>query len=161
MMRMKYVLLIAWGGLLWMSAGAGQARAGLDHVTLTFAEHQLSVEVARQPQERARGLMGRETLAPDAGMLFVYARQQPPTSSFWMYRTLIPLDIAFLGADGEIRAIRRMLPCRTASHEDCPRYAAGAPFRAALEVNAGFFERHRVAVGDHIRPAQEGRCTPE
>ncbi|ABE60020.1 MULTISPECIES: DUF192 domain-containing protein [Chromohalobacter] len=150
MMRMKYVLLVAWGGLLWMSAGAGQARAGLDHVTLTFAEHQLSVEVARQPQERARGLMGRETLAPDAGMLFVYARQQPPTSSFWMYRTLIPLDIAFLGADGEIRAIRRMLPCRTASREDCPRYAAGAPFRAALEVNAGYFSRHGLEVGDRL-----------
>ncbi len=128
----------------------GEERSTLERATLEVAGETLSVEVARQADERSRGLMERDALAPNAGMLFVYARQQPPASSFWMYRTLIPLDIAFLGAEGEIRAIRRMLPCQAASSAECPRYAAKVPFHAALEVNAGYFRRHGIEVGDRL-----------
>ncbi|WP_277809933.1 DUF192 domain-containing protein [Chromohalobacter canadensis] len=152
MKRSLYVSgwMMVLGLLALIPASAfGEERSTLERATLEVAGETLSVEVARQAEERAQGLMDRDTLAPDAGMLFVYARQQPPTSSFWMYRTLIPLDIAFLGAEGEIRAIRHMQPCR-ASREDCPRYAAGEPFRAALEVNAGYFDRHDIEVGDRL-----------
>lgn len=136
--------------VLTLASAYGEERSTLERATLKMAGETLSVEVARQADERAQGLMGRDVLAPDAGMLFVYANQQSPEAAFWMYRTHIPLDIAFLGADGEIRAIRHMLPCQAASSAECPRYAAKVPFHAALEVNAGYFRRHGIEVGDRL-----------
>lgn len=110
----------------------------------------LTVEIADDPGERAHGLMERDHLPADAGMLFVYQQRQPPGGSFWMYRTRIPLAVAFLGADGEIRAIHRMPPCASEDAAECPSYAAGVPFHAALEVNAGYFETRGIEVGDCI-----------
>jgi len=110
----------------------------------------LEVELARTPAERAAGLSGRATLAPRAGMLFLYRRSRPPDSGFWMYRTRIPLDIAYLGPHGEIRAIRHMQPCPDGAAGACPVYRAGVPYRAALEVNGGLFRRHGVDVGDRV-----------
>ena len=112
--------------------------------------YRLSVEIAHTPEERAFGLMERDQLPRSAGMLFVYPREQPSTSGFWMYRTRIPLDIAFLGKDGEIRAIRAMPPCDSEHAADCPVYPAGVPFHSALEVNRGYFEERGIEVGDHV-----------
>lgn len=146
----SWIVLGLWA--LTLVSAFGEERSTLERATLEIAGETLSVsvEVARQADERARGLMGRDALAPNAGMLFVYANPQPPEAAFWMYRTRIPLDIAFLGADGEVRAIRRMLPCQAASSAECPSYAAKVPFRAALEVNAGYFDRHDIEVGDRL-----------
>ncbi|WP_280563235.1 DUF192 domain-containing protein [Chromohalobacter sp. 48-RD10] len=135
---------------LTLAPAFAEERSTLERATLEIAGETLSVEVARQAEERAQGLMDRDTLAPDAGMLFVYEAQQSAETAFWMYRTRIPLDIAFLGANGEVRAIRRMLPCQAASSAECPRYAAEVPFRAALEVNAGYFRRHGIEVSDRL-----------
>lgn len=112
--------------------------------------HELEVEIARQPGERSRGLMGRETLPAEAGMLFVYPREQSPRGAFWMYNTRIPLAIAFLGGDGEIRAIEHMAPCPSERASDCPSYPAGVAFRAALEVNDGYFAARGIEVGDRV-----------
>lgn len=111
---------------------------------------QLKVEIARTASERAYGLMERDHLPEDAGMLFVYNEQQSPDSGFWMYRTRIPLDIAFIGPEGTIRAIDSMVPCGNNVSVECPSHRAGVPFSAALEVNAGYFEKHSVEVGDHV-----------
>lgn len=112
--------------------------------------YRIEAEIARTVQQRARGLMGRERLDENAGMLFVYAQEQPAEGAFWMYRTLIPLDIAFLGSDGEIRAIRTMSPCESERSSQCPIYIAGVPYHAALEVNAGYFARRGIDVGDTL-----------
>lgn len=112
--------------------------------------YRVNIEIARTYQARAQGLMGRERLDEDAGMLFVYAREQPATGAFWMYRTLIPLDIAFLGSHGEIRAIRTMPPCESELASRCQVYPAGVPYHAALEVNAGYFEARGIKVGDTL-----------
>lgn len=113
-------------------------------------QHHLSVEIARAPQERAFGLMERDYLPDDAGMLFVYEREQSSGAGFWMYRTRISLDIAFLGKDGEIRAIHSMPPCESERAVDCPSYRAGVPFHAALEVNRGYFGAQGIEVGDRL-----------
>lgn len=109
----------------------------------------LRVEIAATPSARARGLMGRAALATDAGMLFVYPQAQDPARGFWMYRTRIPLDIAFLDADGRILLVLGMEPCRRLSWR-CPRYTPGVAYWAALEVNRGFFTRHGIGVGDRV-----------
>jgi len=97
------------------------------------------------------GLMERRRLADSAGMLFVYDSTQPPDAGFWMYRTRIPLDIAFLDSAGVIRAIRSMTPCPATVAQGCPTYTPDVPYRYALEVNAGFFARHGIAVGHSLQ----------
>jgi uncharacterized membrane protein (UPF0127 family) len=108
-------------------------------------EVRVAVEVADAPEERARGLMGRESLAPDAGMAFLYG--EPTSNGLHMAGTLIPLSAAFIAEDGAILAIVDMAPCRT---DPCPVYRADQPYAAALEVNVGAFEDWGVAVGDRV-----------
>jgi len=110
----------------------------------------ITVEIARSSAERSRGLMDRIRLAPDAGMLFVYNDQRRADHGFWMYRTLIPLDIAYLDRDGVIGAIRQMAPCPPDQGRDCPTYQAGVPFYLALEMNLGYFQNQGVEVGDRL-----------
>ncbi|MGM0700969.1 MAG: DUF192 domain-containing protein [Pseudomonadota bacterium] len=125
-------------------------------------QHRLTVEVARTPAQRSRGLMARDSLAEDAGMLFSYDRLQPPWGSFWMYRTRIALDIAFLDAEGRIAAIHTMQPCDSSDPGDCPSTRAGVPYRAALEVNAGYFAERGIEIGDCVVWAgQDDGCAAE
>jgi uncharacterized membrane protein (UPF0127 family) len=110
----------------------------------------LVVELAVSGEQKSTGLMERRQLADTAGMLFVYDSLQPPEAGFWMYRTRIPLDIAFADASGRIRAVRQMVPCETALPEGCPTYPPDVPYQYALEVNRGLLARRGVAVGDSI-----------
>ncbi|QTF92053.1 DUF192 domain-containing protein [Halomonas sp. BM-2019] len=120
------------------------------------------VEVARTGPERRRGLMERDRLEEDTGMLFLYRESQSPNSGFWMYRTRIPLDIAFIGEDGRIAATFTLWPCGSADPAECPVTYPGVPYRAAVEVNAGTFERLGIAEGDCVGwPGSPGRCPLE
>jgi uncharacterized membrane protein (UPF0127 family) len=106
----------------------------------------VAVEVADTPSERGRGLMFRESLPEDAGMIFLF--EEPQRSGFWMKNTLIPLSIAFYDDEGKIVRILDMDPCRA---DPCPLYDPGVPYHGALEVNQGAFERWGVEAGDSIR----------
>lgn len=108
----------------------------------------LEIELARTPAQRSQGLMERDSLGEYAGMLFVYSYTQ--SLSFWMYNTLIPLDIAFLDEEGAIVDIQQMLPCETRIASLCPRYISAEPALMALEVNYGAFENWGVRVGDTL-----------
>jgi uncharacterized protein len=121
----------------------------------------LRVELAVTDEQKTLGLMARSTLPPDAGMLFLYDATQPDSAGFWMFRTRIPLDIAFLDSAGVIRAIRSMAPCDSTFAASCPTYAAGVPYRAALEVNQGYFARRGIAVGDRAMLAETPRAPTE
>jgi uncharacterized membrane protein (UPF0127 family) len=118
----------------------------------------LPVEIAADAAQRSYGLMDRDRLAPDAGMLFIFPEPQSGSNSFWMYRTRIPLDIAFIDADGVIASIRHMQPCLRHDPWKCPTYRADAIFKAALEVNQGFFAAHAIAPGDRLALAEAGAC---
>jgi len=110
----------------------------------------LHVELAVKPEQKSMGLMERRRLADDAGMLFVYDSTQPPDAGFWMYRTRIPLDIAFADSTGVIRSIRAMVPCPTEVAQGCPNYTPDVRYQYALEVNAGYFARHGIVVGNSL-----------
>jgi uncharacterized membrane protein (UPF0127 family) len=90
--------------------------------------------------------MGRPTLAPDAGMVFVFPEMV--SGAFWMKDTLIPLSIAFYDANGKILRILHMVPCR---EDPCPVYDPRVRYRGALEVNKGAFARWGVQAGDVLR----------
>nr|WP_183324462.1 DUF192 domain-containing protein [Halomonas cerina] len=143
-----------------------QASEGLETVPLVVhgerGPQRLTVEVARRNAERSRGLMDRDRLAPDAGMLFLYDGPWPMRHGFWMYRTRIPLDIAFIDATGRILEIHRMTPCTAKSSSDCPITRPAAPYRAALEVNAGWFAAHGIVPGDCVSwPGDGGLCVDD
>lgn len=104
------------------------------------------VELAETDETRARGLMGRERLADDTGMLFLWPSDSE--TAFHMRETLIPLTVAFFAADGRIVRVMDMEPCRA---DPCPAYAPGAPYRGALEVSAGALTRRGVRSGDRLR----------
>lgn len=111
----------------------------------------MRVELAVSPEQKQLGLMERRSLPPNGGMLFVYDSTQPPTAAFWMYRTRIPLDIAYIDSAGVIGSIVRMEPCTSDLEATaCPTYPANVPFLWALEVPAGWFAQKGVAVGDRV-----------
>jgi uncharacterized membrane protein (UPF0127 family) len=107
----------------------------------------VDVDVAETDEQRAFGLMKRESLPDDEGMLFVFFEDS--TSAFTMRNTLIPLSIAFFDFDGEILKILDMEPCEA---EPCPSYDPAVTYRGALEVNQGAFDEWGVEVGDKINP---------
>jgi uncharacterized membrane protein (UPF0127 family) len=100
------------------------------------------VEVADDAEEQARGLMNRDSLGANEGMLFVYPESRE--RSFWMKDTRIPLSIAFASPDGTIVSVADMRPMSR------KRTLSGAPAMYALEVNQGWFEANGVAVGDKL-----------
>ena len=99
--------------------------------TLTIKDATLRVELADDGEKRASGLMYRDTLPADQGMLFVY--DDEGERSFWMKNTLIPLTAAFIEDDGTIVNLADMTPQSTQSH------CSLKPVRYVLEVNQGFF----------------------
>lgn len=108
------------------------------------------VELAISQAQRQLGLMERHHLPQDAGMLFTFDSVQPPDAGFWMYRTRIPLDIAYADSLGVIRAIEQMVPCETTLPQGCPTYAPGVPYRFALELNAGTLRRVGIDTGSRL-----------
>jgi len=108
---------------------------------------ELVVEIADTERRQIRGLSGRDRLDEGAGMLFLFRDRREPDEGFWMYRTRIPLDIAFLDEDGVIQRILGMEPCFEVRAEDCPTYAPGLPYQAALETNRGWFDAQGIGEG--------------
>lgn len=103
------------------------------------------VESARTSAEQARGLMFRETLDKNKGMLFVFDDEQPRT--FWMKNTKIPLDIIFISADKKIADIKKnFMPCKT---QNCETHMS-KPAKYALEVNAGIVDENKITIGDAV-----------
>lgn len=124
------------------AAASGRPQSGLPEADIRVGERSLRVEVARTPRQRRLGLMHRSELPAGRGMLFVFEREQP--LSFWMKNTLIPLDIAYIAADGRIVDIQQMMPLSLQGHP------SAAPARFALEVQQGWFEAQGIAVGDRV-----------
>jgi uncharacterized membrane protein (UPF0127 family) len=100
------------------------------------------LEVARTEPEHELGLMYRDSLPPDAGMLFIYDHQA--TEGYWMHNTLLPLSIAWIDQNGGIVDIQDMQP------ETDDVHFPAAPYWYALEVNQGWFVQHGVGVGQQV-----------
>lgn len=116
-------------------------------VTLTTADGAVAVraKVAAAAEDRARGLMEVTDLPDGAGMLFLFDDDR--TGGFWMRNTVIALDIAFAGAQGRIHTTTTMTPCEAERAADCPVTSPAEPYRAALEVPAGWFDGAGVGPG--------------
>ncbi|HQD83220.1 MAG TPA: DUF192 domain-containing protein [Quisquiliibacterium sp.] len=135
-------LLLPVAALLSAADASAQPQPTLPRVQLQAGIHLISAEVAASHDTRARGLMFRERLGPNQGMLFVFADKA--TQCFWMRNTLIPLSIAFIDDDGRIVNIADMQPRSDDSH------CSAAPIRLALEMEQGWFAKRGVGPGATI-----------
>lgn len=104
-----------------------------------------AIEVADSEEERARGLMFRNNLDPDYGMLFVFPKEAQV--AFWMKNTFIPLDMLFIDADMTIMGIAHATPCEA---DPCQTYPSGAPAQYVLEINGGLAEEKNIKAGDRV-----------
>jgi len=105
------------------------------------------LELALSDEEKQLGLMFRDVLPADHGMLFIFDADGP--LDFWMKNTFISLDFVWVSAAGEVVDVRAGVPpCRS---DPCATYGSGKPARAVLEVNAGFAAAHGVRPGVQLR----------
>lgn len=130
-------------------------------VCLGAIEQPLTVELADSQAQQARGLMQRESLGTYEGMWFRYRNERPGYSGFWMYQTLIPLDIAYLDKNRRIVKTFTMRPCTSKDPGNCRSYSPDESYWSVLEVNAGFFAEKGVRIGDQLRKAESGSCALE
>jgi len=159
------LLLAGWSTLCLLnlvSAGEPQALPAVEACFIGqngATGHPVVLETAKAPSERSTGLMWRQELAENTGMLFSYSRERSPDTGFWMYNTRIPLDIAFLDEQGVIVSIRHMEPCEASNPRQCRSYPAGRFFWHAVEMNAGYFEQHDLTPGDRLEwPVTRSQC---
>jgi uncharacterized membrane protein (UPF0127 family) len=122
---------------------AQDAPQKLRSIPLTAGMHVIQAEVAVTPQERAIGLMHRQSMPPNHGMLFVF--ESPEPQCFWMRNTLLPLSIAFVADDGSIVNIADMKPLDETSH------CSTKPVRYALEMNQGWFAKRGIKPGSKLK----------
>jgi uncharacterized protein len=126
---------------LLIAASAAIAQS-LPVIPLTAGMHRIQAELALEPGARMRGLMFRESMPANAGMLFIFDELQ--THCMWMKNTLIPLSVAFLDEKGAIINIADMAPKTEDSH------CAAKPARYALEMNKGWFAARGIKPGAAI-----------
>ena len=133
-------------GMAAMALGLAGCASGAPWVELGHQRYQ--VEVAATPEERARGLMFRDELAAEHGMLFIHEREEP--QAYWMKNTRIPLDILYFDDARHLVAQQRDVPPCTLG-DGCPPYPSDAPARYVLELNAGEAARLNLQDGAEIR----------
>jgi uncharacterized protein len=104
------------------------------------------VEIARNPEEQAQGLMFREALPEKTGMLFLF--DEASVHKFWMKNTMIPLDIVWMDVEGKVLFVSSQTPpCRS---DPCPTYGPELPAASVLEIAGGMAKREKVDVGSVI-----------
>ena len=124
------------------------ASAQLETSPLTIqtddGDHAFTVELVDEPEEIRTGLMFRESLNADSGMLFDFG--EPRQANMWMKNTLIPLDMLFMDSDGKILAI-----ARDAVPGSLRTIGPGVPVKGVLEINGGLAEQLGVLPGDTVK----------
>jgi uncharacterized membrane protein (UPF0127 family) len=113
----------------------------LKNATIELGQKKLSVALADTQEARSQGLMGKESLGADEGMLFIFEKPQIP--SFWMKDTKIPLSIAFFDENKTLINIADMVP-PSAGELPLPSYESKKPSLYALEVNQGWFQKNGI-----------------
>jgi uncharacterized membrane protein (UPF0127 family) len=151
--RRKIILIaIILAVLIVIITWAGHNQNRLPEATITFNPSEENVyfncEVADTPSERAIGLMNRESLEPDEGMLFIF--ESPQNVSFWMKNTLIPLDIVFIDESGTVINIEQANPEPEVIDDDLARYSSDRPAKWVLEVNQGLCAAHGITPGTSV-----------
>ena len=121
----------------------------LPTTTMHLGTSDFTIEIANTDPTREFGLMKRDDMAPNHGMIFVFGEEQP--RSFWMKNTRFPLDILYLDSTGKIVSIKQM------KAYDLTAVPSDAPAKYAIELNFGAAKNYGIKVGDHIEIPADAR----
>ncbi len=135
--------------LALLLAAATTGCSASDHgLWVELKGQRFTVEIADDDAERARGLMFRDAMDADRGMLFIHDAEEP--QAYWMKNTRISLDIFYFDRARRLVSVqRRVPPCSMGGA--CPPYPSEGPARYVLELNAGMADTLQAAPGDELR----------
>jgi uncharacterized membrane protein (UPF0127 family) len=138
---MKKIFLLSCVLILFTACQHQQHRVSLNDQTYV-------IELADTDNTRALGLMYREQMAVDEGMLFIF----PDTDvrAFWMKNTLIPLDILYFDQNRKLVSISKNTPPCKNTTTRCPSYPSAKPAKYVLEINAGLSQQYGYKTGDEL-----------
>ena len=139
----------ATAALSILAAFSAYADQAFPVVPLTAGMHVIQAEVAATEPQRQQGLMFREKLAPNSGMVFLFG--QPAQVCMWMKNTPLPLSVAFIDERGKIMNIEDMQPQTTDAH------CAAGQATYALEMNKGWFAQKNIKPGTTIAGLPKAR----
>ena len=145
-LRLKYLIAVSF--LIGTSVFAEQkteAKVTFEKEKIKIAHKTIIVELAKNTDQHQYGLMNRNYLAPDEGMLFIFENEQP--LSFWMKNTIIDLSIAYIDKNKKIVDIQEMKATNQMMVGDLPSYPTAKPAMYALEMNKGWFAKNKIKVG--------------
>lgn len=154
-LRNMFLLLLLFGLVAGLSCAGMQPEATLTEPTaepegaaVRIGGASYRVDLAALPEERQQGLSGREFMAQDEGMLFVFEEEQ--ILHFWMKEMRFPLDMIWIDAQCRLAGVSAEVPTPPpdAGNEQIPRAQSPSPARFVLEVNAGEAARHGMSPGD-------------
>lgn len=123
-----------------------------------FGTNKVKLEVARTSAQIQRGLMFRQSMPEDAGMVFIF--HPPRAVRFWMFHCFMSLDMIFI-RDGKVAKIAENVPpCRSPKPEGCPLYPEDGEIAVSevVEVNAGYCKRHGIKEGDTVKFTLDGKA---
>lgn len=120
--------------------------------------HRYTVEIAQTDAQRARGLMFRNHMAGNCGMLFIHRVEEP--LAYWMKNTMIALDIFYFDGNRKLVSVSRSTPPCTLG-DGCPPYRSDGPARYVLELNSGAADRLRAQKGDRLTLGPNIPATPQ
>lgn len=142
MNRLRLILAALLVTLCGPALSQAQPQTTLPRVKLSAGLYLIDAQVAQTPDERQIGLMYRDKMPPQEGMLFVF--EQADTQCFWMKNTLLPLTAAFVADNGRIVNLVDMKPQTTDSH------CSTEPVRYVLEMNQGWFAKRGIKAGSNL-----------
>jgi uncharacterized protein len=120
--------------------------------TVCIGKHNVvKLEVASTPEQVTRGLMYRTSLPEGNGMVFLF--HPPAPQKFWMYHTLISLDMCFVLNDRIVKIFENVPPCKSENPNDCPTYPGPGPgitVSEVIELPGGYCQKHGIKQGDKI-----------
>ena len=140
---------IAFAALAALTIGSN-LKAYAVEPSVTIGDNKIKLEVAATEEAITRGLMYRTSMPENQGMVFLFHPQR--AVKFWMYHTLIPLDMLFV-KDGKIMKLcENVPPCKSTVPKDCPTYPEGPAVEVSevIELNAGYASKHHIKEGDPV-----------
>ena len=138
--------------LMLLTASSLSACASTHSPWVELAGHRYLIEIADDDAERARGLMFRDSMEPDHGMLFIHDLQEP--QAYWMKNTKIALDILYFDHTRKLVSQQRDVPPCSLG-DACPSYPSNAPARYVLELNAGEAARLKLEDGAQMTVSKD------
>lgn len=147
-MRFTYFLVVAV--MLSGCSEKSSVEEDLNTIDLTLPGGKvIKVEMMIHTLDLARGMQFRTSMKPDHGMLFF--QQQPGKYVYWMYQTLIPLDMIWIGDDYQIvEIVPNAPPCQTAASQ-CPKYGGHQMAKYVLELGGGMAQKYGLQLGQRVQ----------